>query len=65
MSCSNFCILPFTNLSTRVDGNVAPCCRSMDTVGSIKENTISEIWNNDNMKRLRQQFMNNERPEGC
>jgi len=65
MSCSNFCILPFTHLSTRVDGNVAPCCRSMDTVGSIKENTISEIWNNDNMKRLRQQFMNNERPEGC
>lgn len=65
MSCSNFCILPFTHLSTRVDGNVAPCCRSMDTVGSIKENTLSEIWNNENMQKLRQQFMNNERPEGC
>lgn len=65
MSCSNFCILPFTHLSTRVDGNVAPCCRSMDTVGSIKENTLSEIWNNEHMQSLRKKFMNNERPEGC
>ena len=62
---TNFCILPFTHLSTRVDGNVAPCCRSLDTVGNIQENTLQEIWNNDNMQKLRKQFMNDERPEGC
>lgn len=62
---TNFCILPFTHLSTRVDGNVAPCCRSLDTVGNIQENTLQEIWNNDSMQKLRKQFMNNERPEGC
>lgn len=62
---SNFCILPFTHLSTRVDGNIAPCCRSMDTVGNIKDNTLQEVWNNDAMQKLRQQFINNERPNGC
>ena len=62
---SNFCLLPFTHLSTRVDGNVAPCCRSLDTVGNVKDNTLEEIWNGPNMQELREQFINNERPEGC
>lgn len=62
---SNFCLLPFTHLSTRVDGNVAPCCRSLDTVGNVKDNTLEEIWNGPNMQKLREQFINNERPEGC
>lgn len=62
---SNFCILPFIHLSTRVDGNIAPCCRSMDTIGNIKESTLQEVWNNENIQKLRQQFLNNEKPEGC
>lgn len=62
---SNFCILPFTHLSTRVDGNVAPCCRSLDTVGSIKQNTIQEIWNNEKMQALRTAFIHNDKPVGC
>ena len=57
---SNFCLLPFTHLSTRVDGNVAPCCRSLDTVGNVKDNTLEEIWNGPNMQELREQFINNE-----
>jgi len=64
MNC-NFCPLPFVHLSTRVDGNVAPCCRSLDTVGNIKENSLEEIWNNEKMQKLRQQFINGERPPGC
>jgi len=62
---TNFCMLPFTHLSTRVDGRIAPCCRSMDTVGDITKNTLQEVWNNDYMQKLRTQFLNNERPEGC
>lgn len=62
---SNFCILPFTHLSTRVDGNVAPCCRSLDTLGNVNESSLEEIWNGENMQKLRKQFLDNERPEGC
>ena len=45
---SNFCLLPFTHLSTRVDGNVAPCCRSLDTIGNVKENSLEEILFQEN-----------------
>lgn len=62
---NNFCILPFIHLSTRVNGSVAPCCRSMETLGSVQESSIKEIWNNENMQKLRQQFLNDERPEHC
>ena len=34
-----FCILPFTHLSTRPNGDITPCCRSRDTLGNIKEMT--------------------------
>ena len=52
-----------THPSTRVYGNVARC-RSLDTVGNVKDNTLEEIWNGPNMQKLREQFINNERPKG-
>jgi radical SAM protein with 4Fe4S-binding SPASM domain len=62
---NNFCILPFIHLSTRVNGSVAPCCRSMETLGNVQESSIEEIWNNERMQQLRQQFLDDERPEHC
>jgi radical SAM protein with 4Fe4S-binding SPASM domain len=62
---NNFCILPWIHLSTRVDGNVAPCCRSMQTVGNIADETLEQIWNNKHMQKLRKELLNDERPEGC
>ena len=32
-----FCILPFTHLSTRPNGDITPCCRSRDTLGNIQK----------------------------
>lgn len=55
---------PFTGLATREDGAVKICCRSQP-IGWIQEQTLEEIWNNDNMKRIRQQVLNNERPFEC
>lgn len=59
-----FCMHPFTGLATREDGKIQVCCRS-HPIGDITENTLEEIWNNDNMQRIRRQVLNNERPPEC
>jgi MoaA/NifB/PqqE/SkfB family radical SAM enzyme len=55
---------PFTGLATREDGAICACCRS-HPVGFIQKQTLEEIWNNDTMKRIRQQVLNGERPAEC
>jgi len=55
---------PFTGLATREDGAVCVCCRS-HPIGQIQEQTLEEIWNNDNMKRIRKQVLGGVRPPEC
>jgi molybdenum cofactor biosynthesis enzyme MoaA len=55
---------PFTGLATREDGAVKVCCRS-HPIGFIQTSSLEEIWNNDNMRRIRKQVLNNERPPEC
>ena len=55
---------PFTGLATREDGAIKACCRS-HPVGFIQDNSLEEIWNNDTIKRIRRQVLNNERPPEC
>ena len=66
MTCESktFCMHPFTGLATREDGAIQVCCRS-HPIGWIQNETLEEIWNNENMKRIRQQVLNNERPKEC
>ena len=55
---------PFTGLATREDGAICACCRS-HPVGFIDKQSLEEIWNNDTMRRIRQQVLNDERPPEC
>jgi len=55
---------PFTGLATREDGAILVCCRS-HPIGDITKNTLEEIWNNDNMIRIRQQVTSDIRPKEC
>ena len=65
MSCSKtFCMHPFTGLATREDGAIKVCCRS-HPIGHIQDSSLEEIWNNDTIKRIRRQVLNNERPPEC
>ena len=59
-----FCMHPFTGLATREDGAICACCRS-HPIGFIQNETLEEIWNNDTMKRIRRQVLNDERPPEC
>lgn len=55
---------PFTGLATREDGAITACCRS-HPIGFIDKDNLETIWNNDTMRRIRKQVMNDERPPEC
>lgn len=55
---------PFTGVATREDGAVKICCRS-HPIGWIQDDTLENIWNNENMRNVRKQVLNNEMPEVC
>jgi sulfatase maturation enzyme AslB (radical SAM superfamily) len=55
---------PFTGLATREDGAVKVCCRSQP-VGWIQNESLEDIWNNAEMRNVRKQVLNNERPTVC
>lgn len=59
-----FCMHPFTGLATREDGAIQVCCRS-HPIGWIQKENLEEIWNNTNIKRIRHQVLNDERPSEC
>lgn len=64
MHSKTFCMHPFTGLATREDGAIQACCRS-HPVGFIQDQTLEEIWNNENMCRIRKQLLSNQRPPEC
>ena len=63
--CSQF----YNGLVVTPSGEVGICwCRdtNMDLpVGNIHKNTLSEIWQNDTVKKLRQDWMDGDIPELC
>ena len=63
-SSNTFCMHPFTGLATREDGAIKVCCRSQP-IGWIQNETLEQAWNNDAMRTVRQQVLNNEIPDVC
>lgn len=62
-SCT-FCMHPFTGLATNEDGKILVCCRS-HAIANIKDQSLEQAWNNDTMRRIRKQVLNDERPPEC
>lgn len=69
---SNFCPVPFTTFEVITTGHCNICCRRTDTIDKpsgvpykVQEDSIETIWNSEYMAKLRQQFINNERPSEC
>ena len=64
---STFCILPWIHFYANPDGNVLPCCIGdwRQPLGNTRNNSIQEIWNSDEYKKLRLALLNNEKPSTC
>lgn len=65
-----FCMYPWVHLNVAPKGGVYPCC-SVDytdpsfCVGSVKENTLKEIFNNDRMKQIRKNMLEGKQNKEC
>lgn len=56
------------HLNFEPDGKVVPCCLTSTFdyfAGDLTTQPIEEVWNSDNMKKLRVQMINGEEPEIC
>jgi radical SAM protein with 4Fe4S-binding SPASM domain len=60
-----FCVMPFCHINVKQEGKVSACWRYPDKIGDYTNQTIKEIWNGNEIKELRRQLLNNERPVGC
>lgn len=60
-----FCVAPWMNLDIRQDGEVKPCCVSEYLYGDIKQKSLWEIWNDDPIKKLRENMLNGIPHKNC
>ena len=62
-----FCMLPWIHLHAAPDGDVYPCCHSMniDPVGSVKTHTLEQVWNGAPQRQLRQNMLTEQSSTAC
>lgn len=69
---NNFCTMPFNSLEISPDGTCKVCCKIRTDIKktdseyfNVLTDSIEDIWNSKDLKRLRKKFLNNERPSEC
>jgi radical SAM protein with 4Fe4S-binding SPASM domain len=61
-----FCYLPFNSLTFSMSGRVYVCNYNKNILlGKYPENTIQQIWESDNAKKLREHLRHNDLEFGC
>lgn len=62
-----FCMFPWMHLNVTPKGDIYPCCSNNYSApfGSTKETSLKEAFNNDKMKQLRLNMLNNVKSEIC
>lgn len=62
------CAIPWMHLNFEPNGKVVPCCLTSAHnyfAGDLNKDSIENIWNSDNMKKLRLEMINGEEPAIC
>ena len=62
------CVLPWTHINLIPRGKVYHCCMNSKLdhfIGDLNKDTLEEVWNSENMKTIRKQMLNGERPAPC
>ena len=67
-----FCVLPWVNLSTDVNGSLRPCCKFAQPdpaneyqLPNMKEGKLDDLWNDYRFQNLRQAFLDGKKPKEC
>ena len=59
-----YCTLPWASMMLNTEGKVQVCCISGE-VGDTKKNSLTEIWNSDELKQLRKDMLSGVRNNIC
>lgn len=62
---NNFCIQPFVNTTTRITGNHSVCCNITNKFSNIKDQSINDFFNSDDIKKMRQDMLDNKHIKEC
>jgi len=64
---STFCMYPWIHFHAYPTGSAYPCCMAdmQFPVGDMRKNTIREIWNQEPMKEIRRQMLNEQPVSAC
>jgi len=60
-----FCVAPWLCLHIRQDGQVGPCCISDYSYGDINKKSLWEIWNDEPIKKFRENMINGKPHRNC
>ena len=62
-----FCMIPWIHMHACPDGRAYPCCLSepQHPIGDLKTNTMREVWNQDPLKQMRSNMLNNKPCQEC
>jgi len=70
-----FCVLPFMHVATNAAGSYRVCCNSNPNTNQILQENgkpykiykhdLDEVWNSPTYTKIRQQFIEGERPDMC
>jgi radical SAM protein with 4Fe4S-binding SPASM domain len=64
---STFCMYPWIHFHAYPTGSAYPCCMAdmQFPIGDMRKNTIQEIWNQEPMKEIRRQMLNEQSVSAC
>lgn len=67
MESPNFCMIPWIHLHGWPDGRAYPCClaKAEHPVGNLKEKTMKEIWNDEPLKQMRRNMLEDRPCQEC
>jgi radical SAM protein with 4Fe4S-binding SPASM domain len=68
MEKHTLCAVPWMHLNFEPNGKVLPCCLTSTYnyfAGDLTTHTIEEIWNSDNMKKMRTEMNSRAEPDIC
>lgn len=65
MNKNNFCALPFNGIFLSANGDIKTCCTSYKKIGNINSQSIDEIIQGPEIKKIRQKIINGEWHENC
>jgi len=59
------CPIPWMHLEVGIQGEIRPCCVSSQTIGHAKNLTLQDAFHSSVLSKLRQEFLDGEKPSGC